>query len=195
LAQAILSQAVWTHSSWLARCLPEGNHRISQRPHAMLRVASAVLGALGFQLLHFALEAPRSQAAWGWTLDVPSGLGFTCDEGSSIGGGAGTSASGFDCTVAPADGMECDVSTASVVCFQTATPEDTFVPTLVSSQGDPCLNVGHTPDAAENDDNSELMWSTVPTCTEVGTEGDGTASSASKVSAMCSAFAVSLFCV
>merc|ERR1719433_1725660 len=73
-------------------------------------------------------------------------MGFTCQEGSEIGGGSGTADSGFDCTVVPDDGKTCDVSTTSVVCYKSATPAVTFVPTKGV-----CLNVGHKPGTDDND--------------------------------------------
>jgi len=145
----------------------------------MLRVASAVLGAISFQLMQFALEPAQSRAAWGWSLDVPADLGFTCEEGTSIGG------TDFDCTVVPDAGMGCDVSSTSVVCYKIDTPETIFVPT----QGQ-CLTVGHMPGTDENDNDSALTWSTVPTCTQAGQ-----ASGAPMASAVGAAILVGLLCV
>lgn len=163
----------------------------------MLRVASAVLGAISFQLVQFAMEVPQGQAAWGWYVDAPVGSGFACEEGNSIGGASGASVTDFDCTVVPDDGMECDVSSTSVVCYKTATPDTTFVPT----QG-VCLNFGHTPDADDNDNDSAIKWSTVPTCTDVADDDttmpdDNTdvANGAPMASAVGAAFLASLICV
>mmetsp|Transcript_24086 Transcript_24086/g.63550 ORF Transcript_24086/g.63550 Transcript_24086/m.63550 type:complete len:155 (+) Transcript_24086:72-536(+) len=154
----------------------------------MHRVGSAVLGAVSFQLAHLALEAPQSRAAWGWSMDVPPGLGFTCEEGSTIAGAAGSPDSDFDCTVVPDSGMECDVSSTSIVCYKTATPSDTFIPTAGL-----CINNGHPPDMDDND--SAIMWSTVPSCTEVDTTVDDMTSNAPMASAVGAAVAVSVLCV
>jgi len=143
----------------------------------MFRVASAVLGFFAVQILHLALQMPQMQAAWGWVMEVPSGRGFTCKEGSSIGPDQN-----FACTVAPDSNMECDVSSTSVVCYKTATPDATFKPT-----NGMCINMGHPPNRTDND--SAIKWSSVPTCTRGG------ASSAPMAATFGAGFAMSLLCV
>jgi len=142
----------------------------------MFRLGSAVLGAIGFQLLHFALETPQMQAAWGWTMEVPSDLGFTCAEGSTIGGAMGAPDEKFICTVKPDSGKECDVSTTNVVCQKTADPDYIFVPTKFAHptiQPAPCINVGHNP-GPNNDNDSVIRWTVVPNCTDAQNDNHST---------------------
>jgi len=57
------------------------------------------------QVVYLALELPTYQAAWGWELSVPTDKGFTCKEGTKIGGAKGAK---FDCTVTPDSGYSCE---------------------------------------------------------------------------------------
>jgi len=121
------------------------------------------------------------EAVWGWVLEVPSGLGFTCKEGGSIG-----PSEKFACTVVPDRHMECDASSAGVVCYKTATPDTTFTPT-----DGLCINLGHPPNRADND--SAIKWSSVPTCTN-STNRD-VANHVPMIPAVGAGFVVNFFCV
>ena len=77
----------------------------------MSKAVAAGVGALAIQI--FSGLAP-SRAAWGWTMDVPTNGGFTCEQGTTIGGAKGTTAANYTCTVVPDSGMSCDVSTITL---------------------------------------------------------------------------------
>ncbi|CAE7241088.1 unnamed protein product [Symbiodinium sp. CCMP2456] len=104
------------------------------------------------------LFASPARAAWGWTMDVPTGLGFTCSEGTSLGcaSPAGCEDSNFTCTVVPDAGMGCDVNSTNVVCSIEGGAQN-FVP----DSADPrCAQVN----TSSHYNNASLSWSTVPTC-------------------------------
>ena len=81
-------------------------------------------GALAIQI--FSGLAP-SRAAWGWTMDVPTNAGFTCEQGTTIGASGGSTAANFTCTVVPDSGMSCDVSTIYLQCSDTDGGPQNFV--------------------------------------------------------------------
>ncbi|CAE7247424.1 unnamed protein product [Symbiodinium sp. CCMP2592] len=97
---------------------------------------------MAFQVLGGLFASP-ARAAWGWFLDVPAGLGFSCSEGSSLGcaSPAGCEDSNFTCTVVPDAGMSCDVTSTNVVCAPL-----------------PAVNT------SSHYNNASLSWSPVPTC-------------------------------
>ena len=74
-----------------------------------MKIVAAAAGAIAFQALGGLFASP-ARAAWGWFMDVPTGLGFTCSEGTSLGcaSPAGCEDSNFTCTVVPDAGMSCD---------------------------------------------------------------------------------------
>lgn len=87
------------------------------------RVVSAVLGGILVQVATWGVQ--QSSAAWGWTLSVPSGSEFTCDEGATIGCGSMPPACGEDsgcctenytCTVVANSGYTCDLESIAVQC-------------------------------------------------------------------------------
>jgi len=125
---------------------------------------------------------PQLHAAWGWTMTVPSGLGFSCSEGTEIGGGASAS---FDCTVEPDANMKCSVETISVMCSK-AGVTDTFNP-----PDGVCLNVGHSPGTDSNDNDSTLVWSEVPSCTESNSLSSGASRGAALTVALLFGFMLS----
>ena len=112
------------------------------------------------------LFASPARAAWGWFMEVPTGLGFTCSEGTSLGcaSPAGCEDSNFTCTVVPDAGMSCDVTSTNVVC-SIAGGAQNFVPDSASPM---CAQVN----TSDHYNNASLSWSTVPTC---GTTTTGTA--------------------
>ena len=91
----------------------------------MSKAVAAGVGALAIQI--FSGLAP-SRAAWGWTMDVPTNGGFTCEQGSPIGGARGTTAANYTCTVVPDSGMSCDVSTIYLQCSDADGGPQNFVP-------------------------------------------------------------------
>lgn len=146
------------------------------------RVSCALLGAGLFHA--FLSQLPASNAAWGWTMAIPSSADFSCEEGATIGcpdpthgtgemGKAITDAtkceagestpccldSDFTCTVKPKAGKSCDVSTTMIKCSKQATPTDYSQPDKPIQ----CINMG-VPGVFTVDSN--LTWSTVPTCTD-----------------------------
>eukprot|EP00928_Gymnodinium_smaydae_P003874 TRINITY_DN1136_c0_g1_i4.p2 TRINITY_DN1136_c0_g1~~TRINITY_DN1136_c0_g1_i4.p2 ORF type:complete len:190 (-),score=47.91 TRINITY_DN1136_c0_g1_i4:290-790(-) len=124
------------------------------------RMCSAIVGAAVFQGLYMLQEVPTSFAAWTWTMQVPADKGFNCSEGGTIGGGPKDN---FNCTVVPDSGKECDVTDIHVLCYKTKNPDVTFHPPN-TNKDTLCLNVGHKAGQADNDNDSMLMWSAVPSC-------------------------------
>merc|ERR1719240_106271 len=126
-------------------------------------------------------------------MDVPSSADFTCEEGTTIGCPDGTHGTGqmgvaindttkceagestpccldsvFTCTVKPKAGKSCDVGTTMLQCSKTANATTYFQPDSTTGL---CINLGghgHTAD-------SNLSWSTVPTCTDATPASNGTA--------------------
>ena len=47
-----------------------------------MKIVAAAAGAMALA----GLFASPARAAWGWFMEVPTGLGFTCSEGTSLGG-------------------------------------------------------------------------------------------------------------
>ena len=82
-----------------------------------MKIVAAAAGAMAFQAMGGLFASP-ARAAWGWFMEVPTGLGFTCSEGTSLGcaSPAGCEDSNFTCTVVPDAGMSCDVTSTNVVC-------------------------------------------------------------------------------
>jgi len=145
------------------------------------RVSCALLGAGLFHAVHLLLNLPAYNAAWGWTMEVPSSADFTCEEGTKIGcpdATHGTSKMGvnitdptkceageatpccldsaFTCTVKAKAGKSCDVTSTMIRCAKTAAPDTKAQPDKMM-----CINLG-AGDAMPKD--SDLSWSTVPTC-------------------------------
>ena len=122
-----------------------------------MKIAAAAAGAIAFQALGGLFASP-ARAAWGWFMDVPTGLGFTCSEGTSLGcaSPAGCEDSNFTCTVVPDAGMSCDVTSTNVVCSIQGGAQN-FVPDSASPM---CAQVN----TSDHYNNASLSWSTVPTC-------------------------------
>jgi len=125
-------------------------------PMAM-KIVAAAAGAMAFQVLGGLFASP-ARAAWGWFLDVPAGLGFSCSEGTSLGCAtpAGCEDSNFSCTVVPDAGMSCDVTSTNVRC-SIAGGAQNFVPDSASPM---CAQVN----TSSHYNNASLSWSPVPTC-------------------------------
>ena len=122
-----------------------------------MKIFAAAAGAIAFQVLGGLFASP-ARAAWGWFMDVPTGLGFTCSEGTSLGcaSPAGCEDSNFTCTVVPDAGMSCDVTSTNVVCSIQGGAQN-FVPDSASPM---CAQVN----TSDHYNNASLSWSTVPTC-------------------------------
>jgi len=147
-------------------------------------LSKAVCMVAGVLVAHFYSDGffPVSQAAWGWTMDVPSSADFTCEEGTTIGcpdPTQGTNKYGenitdttkceageatpccldsvFTCTVKPKTGKSCDVTSTMIQCAKSATPTDKAQPDQMM-----CINLG----GGNYTKDSNLTWSTVPTCTD-----------------------------
>ncbi|OLP83232.1 hypothetical protein AK812_SmicGene36024 [Symbiodinium microadriaticum] len=122
-----------------------------------MKIVAAAAGAMAFQALGGLFASP-ARAAWGWFMDVPTGLGFTCSEGTSLGcaSPAGCEDSNFTCTVVPDAGMSCDVTSTNVVCSIQGGAQN-FVPDSASPM---CAQVN----TSDHYNNASLSWSTVPTC-------------------------------
>ena len=131
----------------------------------MSKAVAAGVGALAIQI--FSGLAP-SRAAWGWTMDVPTNGGFTCEEGSTIGGAKGTTAANYTCTVVPDSGMSCDVSTIYLQCSDGDGGPQNFVP--VEGQ---CINK-ESAAASRNATPDTLSWSQVPACSTSGASTSST---------------------
>ena len=125
--------------------------------------AAAGVGALAIQI--FSGLAP-SRAAWGWTMDVPTNGGFTCEQGSPIGGARGTTAANYTCTVVPDSGMSCDVSTIYLQCSDADGGPQNFVPVEGT-----CIN-DESHAASKNVTPDTLSWSQVPVCSTQATPND-----------------------
>ena len=97
-----------------------------------MKIVAAAAGAMAFQAMGGLFASP-ARAAWGWFMEVPTGLGFTCSEGTSLGcaSPAGCEDSNFTCTVVPDAGMSCDVTSTNVVC-SIAGGAQNFVPDSAS---------------------------------------------------------------
>ena len=123
-----------------------------------MKIVAAAAGAMAFQALGGLFASP-ARAAWGWFMDVPTGLGFTCSEGTSLGcaSPAGCEDSNFTCTVVPDAGMSCDVTSTFVVCSIKGTAAQNFVP----DSANPMCAQDNT---SSHYNNASLSWSTVPTC-------------------------------
>ena len=122
-----------------------------------MKIVAAAAGAMAFQAMGGLFASP-ARAAWGWFMEVPTGLGFTCSEGTSLGcaSPAGCEDSNFTCTVVPDAGMSCDVTSTNVVC-SIAGGAQNFVPDSASPM---CAQVN----TSTHYNNASLSWSTVPTC-------------------------------
>ena len=122
-----------------------------------MKIVAAAAGAMAFQAMGGLFASP-ARAAWGWFMEVPTGLGFTCSEGTSLGcaSPAGCEDSNFTCTVVPDAGMSCDVTSTNVVC-SIAGGAQNFVPDSASPM---CAQVN----TSAHYNNASLSWSTVPTC-------------------------------
>eukprot|EP00439_Symbiodinium_sp_Y106_P008200 s731_g1.t1 len=122
-----------------------------------MKIVAAAAGAMAFQVLGGLFASP-ARAAWGWFLDVPAGLGFSCSEGTSLGCAtpAGCEDSNFSCTVVPDAGMSCDVTSTNVRC-SIAGGAQNFVPDSASPM---CAQVN----TSSHYNNASLSWSPVPTC-------------------------------
>ena len=122
-----------------------------------MKIVAAAAGAMAFQAMGGLFASP-ARAAWGWFTEVPTGLGFTCSEGTSLGcaSPAGCEDSNFTCTVVPDAGMSCDVTSTNVVC-SIAGGAQNFVPDSASPM---CAQVN----TSAHYNNASLSWSTVPTC-------------------------------
>ena len=122
-----------------------------------MKIVAAAAGAMAFQAMGGLFASP-ARAAWGWFMEVPTGLGFTCSEGTSLGcaSPAGCEDSNFTCTVTPDAGMSCDVTSTNVVC-SIAGGAQNFVPDSASPM---CAQVN----TSAHYNNASLSWSTVPTC-------------------------------
>ena len=131
----------------------------------MSKAVAAGVGALAIQI--FSSLAP-SRAAWGWTMDVPTNAGFTCEQGATIGAAAGSTAANFTCTVVPDSGMSCDVSTIYLQCSDADGGPQNFVPVEGT-----CIN-SETVAAKNNETPDTLSWSQVPTCSTSGASTSST---------------------
>ena len=131
----------------------------------MSKAVAAGVGALAIQI--FSGLAP-SRAAWGWTMDVPTNGGFTCEQGTTIGGAKGTTAANYTCTVVPDSGMSCDVSTIYLQCSDGDGGPQNFVP--VEGQ---CINK-ESAAASRNATPDTLSWSQVPACSTSGASTSST---------------------
>jgi len=109
-----------------------------------------------------------SRAAWGWTMDVPTNAGFTCEQGTTIGAAAGSTAANLTCTVVPDSGMSCDVSTIYLQCSDADGGPQNFVPVEGT-----CIN-SETVAAQNNETPDTLSWSQVPTCSTSGASTSST---------------------
>ena len=134
----------------------------------MSKAVAAGVGALAIQI--FSGLAP-SRAAWGWTMDVPTNAGFTCEQGTTIGGAAGSTAANFTCTVVPDSGMSCSVSTIYLQCSDADGGPQNFVPVEGT-----CINSA-TVAAQNNEAPDTLSWSQVPTCSTSGGSTSGACTS------------------
>jgi len=129
----------------------------------MTMKSSAIAGALVAQLMYVAMELPTYQAAWGWSMPVPTNAKFTCTEGAAI-----SATSAFACTVTPVAGYTCDTTSTKVVCSDST---QGFTDSVPSDATIKCLNVGHKPGKTDNDDTSTLSWKPVPACTDPSASG------------------------
>ncbi|OLQ09335.1 Serine/threonine-protein phosphatase PP1-beta [Symbiodinium microadriaticum] len=147
-----------TSAALVALGLQQGLLLASRAVPMTMKIVAAAAGAMAFQALGGLFASP-ARAAWGWFMDVPTGLGFTCSEGTSLGcaSPAGCEDSNFTCTVVPDAGMSCDVTSTFVVCSIKGTAAQNFVP----DSANPMCAQDNT---SSHYNNASLSWSTVPTC-------------------------------
>ncbi|CAE7565331.1 unnamed protein product [Symbiodinium natans] len=140
------------------------------------KAVAAVAGAAVFQAFTGLSFLTASRAAWGWQLTVPGNADFSCAEGSTIGCASfnGCEASNFTCTVVPAEGKSCDVSSISVQCTDLA--DNTSMP-FQPNLGQ-CINVQAYADS-NNKTMDEVAWSQVPMCMNATTTTGGSSSTSS----------------
>ena len=99
---------------------------------------------------------------------MPTNGGFTCEQGSPIGGARGTTAANYTCTVVPDSGMSCDVSTIYLQCSDADGGPQNFVPVEGT-----CIN-DESHAASKNVTPDTLSWSQVPVCSTSGASTSST---------------------
>jgi len=119
-------------------------------------LAGALLGIIGVHLLGDIALPVRSSWGWSPSKDMEASSEWSCKKGTGTGCNMVCSQQDLMCDVVPEEGYTCDVSTTQLMCYQDATPDVIFDPSVVHGK-EGCKNKANK---------ATLIWVPPPSCSK-----------------------------